>query len=383
METGNLVELLVGAILGTIVGLILQSLRNYTSRAISKIKNSRILVYLRYNIRAKKLRKLLDQAEGCFYSPKTLKGRSIQLLTCEKWIQERILLPYGESPIVLLENDKYNNKNSTLHFDNNVSVARLFDGKICKIASYNDDKKFIVSSIKYQEYVAKKLQVDNSLITTSKSTRLLVKETHNAMNHPDQLIVLGATVALVQRTGNKYESLIHTRSSNVFVDPEKISFLPTFGVEDNRVGDISSKFGLLQHNIIREIGEEIFGNEEMVDNLKYDPDWFINSSNMQSLIKDWEQEKFVLKLLGISVDPWNPSVHFSLVAVSEIESFWTEYLKTGSLSWEIDKSTPPYFITINEEAEETMSQLTATETSRFLLKLLQNIFSQKKNTTTI
>lgn len=383
----NWIELFIGALIGCIVTIA----REHLVDIIQKIyivyidrKRSSMNHKLLINITKKYIN------ESSFFLPKDNDNNEICLFTSRDWIKEIPLSPSTDGPIIVSDIEK-NNKHasSEVSFGN----ARLFQGTICTVADYNNENEspWILASLDYFSYAKFRKQMMRvqrfRFFRPSRLVRQWLKNPLTAINEKKLPIAVGGTVALVQQGDLGLEMLVHRRSSEVFVEPNMLSFLPTFGMEKNTSNMNSSKFGILQHNFLRELGEELFGIPEVIQNDGYyDPDWFLKIEHISDVVKDWKNNKFQLRILGISIDPWNPSVHFSLEAFSPIKSYWSQYMKKGKASWEISRhesgNIEASFIALDCVAGKTLSTGIATETSRFLLsRLLEKHMIPKEHNT--
>lgn len=347
---------------------------------------------VKVDIKKKTLSLLAPQYSLKLYNDTSIKTKnnSICLLTKDEWLFDKVISPYEECFVNMADDDKLAEKMAEKVADKQTDKevksnnSNFFNGSICVIQSPLDNLTSIwkLTNCEYYTYARFKRKV---LLSQHIPNFLLFGNVRAWLNDPlkviaekREAIAIGASVALVQdKEDGRKEILLNLRSKDVFVEPNMWSVLPCFGVETNiRMGH-KSKFEILQYNFIRELGEELFGIPELIHpNGKYDPNWFVKHENIRMVIDDWDAEKFSLHLLGISIDPWNPSVHFSFMAYSKELNFWTKYCKDGTC-WEIADNWQGEpimrFFDLSEDLLEPSKEKPKTETSRFLISRILNV----------
>ena len=311
------------------------------------------------------------------------------LLTKDEWLLDRIIPPFEKSVVRISAEDSlaYVQTDELLR----TSDSKIFNGNICVVRSVPNDSgtAWELGNSDYYSYAHFRRKV---LLSKYSPSFLLRGNVRRWLQNPLEVILagmesiaVGASVALVHdaEEGEK-EVLLHVRSKDVFVEPNMWSVLPCFGVETNKRMGYESDFGVLQYNFIRELGEELFGIPEIIcSSNKYHPDWFVKHQNISKVVDDWKLGRFSLHLLGISIDPWNPSVHFSFVAYARELRFWNNYCKEGSLSWEVAhnrQGTPIVkFFKLSDQLLERSEGCAMTETSKFLISRMLEVMRVKHN----
>jgi hypothetical protein len=97
------------------------------------------------------------------------------------------------------------------------------------------------------------------------------------------------------------------RSSEVFMANNIRGIVPNFGMESNRIGDQTSKFGLFFYNYVREFLEEYFDLEELVDAVhakRMHPDWIFQLPQAVNLMHEVHSGMFHMSCEGMVVNPW-------------------------------------------------------------------------------
>lgn len=79
---------------------------------------------------------------------------------------------------------------------------------------------------------------------------------------------MGATAVLLDQGNQTCNVLLQRRSNEGIVDAGKLSFVPVFGLEPNATPARRSDLGLLQYNLLREFGEELFDIPELVEDAR-------------------------------------------------------------------------------------------------------------------
>lgn len=378
-------NLLIGAVIGWAMPYIITGMRN-ASRVLYLWGAKQMKGRVRVDI-IKKVLSLHNPKDGLtlyndVFVKKCNRGE-LCLLTKDEWMINQVISPF-EKCIVKMADEK-NLMDEQADETVGVKGSKIFNGNICVVRGVPHGIKgeWTLESCDYYSYAHFRRKVlfskyiPNFLLRGEVGAWL--KNPLNVILDKSEAIAVGASVALVHdiEHGEK-EILLHVRSKDVFVEPSMLSVLPCFGVESNRRMGYESVFGVLQYNFIRELGEELFGIPEIVcANDKYHPDWFVKHESISKVIEDWKAERFRLHLIGICIDPWNPSVHFSFAACSKELRFWNKYYKDGSLSWEVahNRQGNPIvcFFKLSEQLLEQSEGNPMTGTTRFLISRLLNI----------
>lgn len=331
------------------------------------------------------LRRIRKKSSDALDLVQTIDSGTLYLLSRPEWIKRQILLPGDVCPAALVEMNrdvKRVTKRRIARVD-----SRIFEGVICRAVEPPDpggvSPKWLLANATYDEYVDFAIHVANGKFRRSwlipTVARKWILDPESEIVSGDHVVAVGSTVALVEFESTEPFVVLHRRSSQVFTEPGMVSLLPVFGVEPNRIGGFASRLGLLQHNFLRELGEELFGVPELVGSTpmkSYDPDWFLSHPAIAPVLVNWEIGAFDLYYLGAAIDVWNPSVHFSLVAVARSGRLWSEMLRDSRASWEIavDKRGYAELAVRPMNSPETIASLrsgSATETTRFTFDLVR------------
>ena len=221
--------------------------------------------------------------------------------------------------------------------------ARIYEGQICYVSEYNPTGRptWTVGVCSYAAYASFLLELEAKGLSKSyvtRSRRRLFSDPLATISEGVRPVAVGATVALVDGHSRPYSVLLQRRSSEVIVDAGKLSFVPVFGLEPNATSARRSHLGLLQYNVVREFGEELFDLPELIElsrSGRINPDWIRTIEPISNLENSWQSGDVDFYTLGTGIDLLNPSLHIVIAGVSRNPEGWLSLLAEASGNWEI------------------------------------------------
>ncbi len=223
--------------------------------------------------------------------------------------------------------------------------CRVFDGTILCLESFHSsldtENPIVVRPASFYSYATNKILRSRSLSRLSQTRRNNQKITEffdveSYIRTGAGPCVVGCETVLGEiRDGKPYVLLKH-RSDRVLTAPNTYAFVPGFGLEPNTAGDDISKLGLLQHNILRELSEELLGVKELeepAEARRPTPDWFLDKPRVKEVRKSWGSGEIKAHLLGAGYScPYGPGFVVVVLLVHGDPFGWSKLMMRGN--WE-------------------------------------------------
>jgi len=241
----------------------------------------------------------------------------------KKLIQKRILLGQKifNQPAIYLD-----------HVDESQKIPKL-------ILKQCDYYQLITSLIKLEEETYK-------VFKKNRFKRVHIRENNIFSNEIAKSVKkapfsTGCAVVFALNIDGDYEIITHTRSHEVSCFGGYIAALPNFGLAPEIGGTKKSKRqeNLLFYNILKEILEEMFGYEELIDMMnirKANPYWFfselIQGSELYEAFKDG---RLSIECLGFGFDTLNANCVLSILAKLDDITLSKKIKKTIKTNFEV------------------------------------------------
>lgn len=130
-------------------------------------------------------------------------------------------------------------------------------------------------------------------------------------------MIVGSDVTCVFTRGQTQVTALHRRSPETVNAPGAYTVSPAYVYNTNRADDITSRFGVIGYNFLREFLEE-FWDDDLLANASVSPrahpDWIFDSDHGQLLLKEVESRRVRLWCTGMAVDLTHLCLVLSLTA---------------------------------------------------------------------
>jgi len=151
---------------------------------------------------------------------------------------------------------------------------------------------------------------------------------------------IGCIAVLAVRIDDGYEIVIQTRAHATVTFGGTKSAIPNFGLSPiiGAEGDTN----ILLYNFVKEYCEELFSYDELIEMMsqkRADPFWFYGLCEAEELLSLMEDNKFALEFLGFGFDALNGTSTIALLAVIEDDRASIEFKRRLCANWEVAKRT--------------------------------------------
>jgi hypothetical protein len=188
---------------------------------------------------------------------------------------------------------------------------------------------------------------------------------------------LGTICLIAIRHENTYNFVLSIRSIKTVAYGGKIGGLPSFAYQPFN-NDYQHEIDY-NHQIMREIYEELYDNEELIhknNHLAYN--WFYTENSVQRLREALDKNQIEFIPLGIGIDALNGEPNLSFLILIKDREFWENEKSYMKINWESDdyleKSfTDPFFENLIESDNwQCGSIFTISESIKYLNNKLIN-----------
>ena len=194
-------------------------------------------------------------------------------------------------------------------------------------------------------------------------------------------MVLGSDAVVAFQDGDRYLVPIHRRSAETINAPGAHTVTPAYTYESNRVGQFSSRFGVVTYNFLREYLEEFWGDENLVvasSAPRAHPDWILDSEQGRRLVDEVDSGRVTFHALGVAVDVSSCCLSLPLVAVFDSPEF-LRYTMNAPGCWESARASGgrpaiEFFDLFGSEVDD-MLRGTAKPTSALALDCARQLLS--------
>lgn len=351
----NVIELLVGAIIGAIFGYFMpiwyEQTRNHIhQRRVAKrrslLTDKRVCDWLiEYYERNGNLNDLFDCKIG------NLEAK-IPFLTKDKWQYSSSISPGNDGVLQYAGTaDQEFEVNAKLIERRRMLGQTLFN----EATLYLDCIEEVGDSIKLYVKGCEYFQVITSLARLEEETfRGIRKRSFGSLPIRDSFFPsvlraqelemkpfsVGCAVALVIKTENDYELLIQTRSHSTVTYGGSKAVIPCFGLSP--IASTTASSDLLYYNFVKEYCEELFAYEELVTLMgsrRANPYWFYELPEARELQLLLEKEQLVLEFLGFGFDALNGTATIAMLALVQDVEYSTALKRDILVNWEVAERT--------------------------------------------
>ncbi len=160
----------------------------------------------------------------------------------------------------------------------------------------------------------------------------LAKDLGTLLENPRSTVGMGVHTAVFFRRKGEWRMLRQTRSEETISWPNAFSTVPNFAFQ--------AMFGReeefdLQHNFLREYGEELFDFEELRGrDTRIEYDWFYHQPEIKNLVETLEKGGASFFQTGFGFDALNGEFNITSALVVSDEEAWTETIGDQQWSWE-------------------------------------------------
>lgn len=160
-----------------------------------------------------------------------------------------------------------------------------------------------------------------------------------AVAGPLRPVVISATATCVLETGDgRREVALQRRSNRVVTARGMYAVAPVFGLEPNVLGSSRSRFGLVTYNVLKEILEEFFDEDELTRAADQPgaahPDWIFRSEHGRRLVSELDAGRLRLRCTGAAIDISDGSIVLAVLAHFTSPEYAHELGLTARGSWE-------------------------------------------------
>ncbi|SDU53456.1 hypothetical protein [Jiangella alkaliphila] len=160
-----------------------------------------------------------------------------------------------------------------------------------------------------------------------------------AVAGPLRPVVISATAACVfEHADGGREVALQRRSDRVVTPRGMYAVAPVFGLEPNVLGWSRSRFGLVTYNVLKEILEEFFDEEELSraadQPVAAHPDWVFHSEHGRRLVAELDAGRLRLRCTGAAIDISDGSVVLAVLTHFTSPAYADELKLTARGSWE-------------------------------------------------
>jgi len=148
---------------------------------------------------------------------------------------------------------------------------------------------------------------------------------------------------------------IQSRSGEVIGLGNMRAVVPTFGLEPNRIGDSTSRYGLLAYNFFREYAEELFDLEDVVQSViarRASLDWIFELPQVALLESEMVAGRVSLSTTGFCVIPQEGVLSIAMLAVAESPELFRKVRAQTNPNWEAveggHSSVPIEFVRLDD-----------------------------------
>jgi hypothetical protein len=225
-----------------------------------------------------------------------------------------------------------------------ITGRKLHDGTCCYLpaaADMLDSSHLKVSAAGFKEYLEYYISAlrhrGNRLKHSHAKWDSWAADFLNRAMNGDLRLQVGCAMGLVQKEDGIWTLLQHTRSNLVAITPGLVTVMPVFGIEPSNRFAHKSKLGLLQYNILREIGEELFSIPELdsaIQKRRFDADWILSCAPVREFYDRWQQGSVEVRNLGVVINLVTANVQL-LIAAIDHQQRWSNYLRQADANWEV------------------------------------------------
>lgn len=288
----------------------------------------------------------LPSAPAGFKQATTHGGHPLPILESDSTQSATQLRPEESSPLIFVPSASvFNEQGNGLERFERITGRKLHNGTCCYVAGEATsllNSSFEVNAGKFGEYLnyyipALKKRGNQHSNSAGQWNAWAQDFLERSMNG-DLRLQVGCAMALVQKVDGVWSLLQHRRSSSVAITPGLITTTPVFGVEPSSRLAHTSKLGLLQYNMLREVGEEIFSIPELDSaamTRRFDPDWILSCIPVKEFYDKWVDGSIDVRIFAVVINLVTANAQV-LVAAIDDQDGWTEYLRTADANWEVE-----------------------------------------------
>lgn len=145
-----------------------------------------------------------------------------------------------------------------------------------------------------------------------------------------------ATTCVFEGTDGPVVAL-HRRSGEVVNARDLVSVIPSFAIEPNMAGSERSRYGILTYNLLKEIVEEFFDEEDVDragDQLRPSPDWVFRSQDGHQLVDELDAGRLAITCTGASIELSDGTLQIALLAHFSSPAYLRELKLSIKGNWE-------------------------------------------------
>jgi hypothetical protein len=216
----------------------------------------------------------------------------------------------------------------------------LWDGAICYApADPFTDSVLSVRVCNYFAYVDFGNRLLNESRTTSGKKPILagLADFQTALSGSLRPALMAVATTCVFDDAEGPVVAVHRRSSEVVNSRNQVSVIPSFAIEPNMAGRERSRYGILTYNLLKEIVEEFFDEEDVEhagDQLRPSPDWVFQSPNGRQLIGELDAGRLTITCTGASIELSDGTLQIALLAHFTSPDYLRELKLSIKGNWE-------------------------------------------------
>lgn len=220
------------------------------------------------------------------------------------------------------------------------SGLNLWDGAICYApADPFTDSMLSVRVCNYFAYVDFGNRMLNESRTTSGKKPILAGLTdfQTALSGSLKPSLMAVATTCVFDSAEGPVVALHRRSNEVVNSRNQVSVIPSFAIEPNMAGSERSRYGILTYNLLKEIVEEFFDEEDVEhagDQLRPSPDWVFLSQNGLLLIDELDAGRLTIACTGAAIELSDGTLQIALLAHFASPDYLRELKLSIKGNWE-------------------------------------------------
>ncbi|TDD66616.1 hypothetical protein E1262_21640 [Jiangella aurantiaca] len=152
------------------------------------------------------------------------------------------------------------------------------------------------------------------------------------------IVISAAATCVFEGADGRRQVTLQRRSDRVVTSRGMYAVAPVFGLEPNVLGTSRSRFGLVTYNVLKEILEEFFDEEELSRAADQPgaahPDWIFRSEHGRRLVAELDVGRLRLRCTGAAIDISDGSVILAVLAHFTSPAYADELKLTARGSWE-------------------------------------------------
>lgn len=223
----------------------------------------------------------------------------------------------------------------------------LWDGAIC-YAPPNpfEDSTLMLRVCNFFAYVDRgnRVLAESRKVTGEKPILGALQSFETALSGHLLPSVVSVAATCVFDDGHEKLVALHRRSNQVVNARGLVGVAPNFVVEPNTVGGERSRFGILTYNLLKEVVEEFFDDEEVVhagDQLRPSPDWVFRTDAGVKLINELDSGRLTITCTGTCIDLSDGALITTVLAHFTSPEYLREVKLSTRGSWEAAAADGP------------------------------------------